>query len=445
MKHFLITFFIFFYSHHHFGQKQLFDLNEKIIYYNGEKTLNYNLNLEKSDTYLISVFQENIDVEVMLKNSTDKSLVYTDLADENKGFDKLEFSPEKTGDYILVIKSVSPKPVPNGIIKINIRKLSKTEITRRDKIKKELESENLKTITTIDIQHFWEAYDELKNSKNYQDSVKVVQEFYLDRGTDGLKEFQKVRYFAAEFYVERIKRYRKFYESVRDNTLLFNKSENFSTLISEIKRIYPEGKSAKIAFVVGPMSTGGTISNNYLLIGIEMLSGDKNCNVSEITNENLKFDILSRSNQQDVLFSVEETVAHEYIHTQQKEIDKNSVQCSLLESVLKEGIAAYIAEKLIMKREKEVQSRAAIYTNENEKHLWSELKNELCSKDVSNWLYNASKIKDRPGDLGYRIGYKIAESFYENAANKKLAIKKMIEMDNPLLFLDKSKYDLKFR
>lgn len=428
-----------------FGQKSMFELNDKIIMYDGKSVLNYDLFLKKDNIYLINVYQENIDVELILTDSTNQKIISTDLADANKGFDKLEFSPKQDGNYKLTIKSVSPEIVPNGIIKINLKQLSKKEIAKRKKIQQELKEENAKPITTIDIQHFWEAYDKLKDAKSHQDSINTIQEHYLDRATDGLKEFQKVRYFAAEFYIERIKMYKKFYESVRNNTLLFSESEDLPSIISEINKIYPESTPAKIALVVGPMSTGGTISNNYLLIGIEMISGDKNCEVSEIKNENLKSDILSRINQKDVLFFVKETIAHEYIHTQQKSVNKNACQCILLEHVIKEGVASFISEKLIMKRNAEVQNRAAIYVNENEKKLWEEMKNQLCTNDLSNWLFNASQSKDRPGDLGYRIGYKIAEAYYENAIDKQDAIKEMIEMDNPLLFLDKSRYDLKFR
>lgn len=428
-----------------FAQDKIFTLNDKTILFDGKKELNYILHLKKGTTYLFSVYQENIDVEIILQDKDNKKIISTDLADGNKGFDKLEYTPNEDDRFKLVVKSVSSDFIPTGLIKINAKKLSKKEIARRKRIEKELRNENDKIISTIDIHHFWNAYDKLNNCKSYQDSVNVIQENYLDLATNGLKEFQKVRYFSAEFFVERIKKYKNFYNSVRNNTLLFSETGNFASIISKISELYPESKPAKITFVVGPMSTGGTISDNYLLIGAEMLSGDKNCDVSEITNENLKSDVLSRTNQTDVFNFVEETVAHEYIHTQQKQIDDNACKCYLLEHILKEGIASYISEKLIMQRKVEVQSRAALYVNENEKQLWNEIKKELCTKDFSNWLYNASTSKNRPGDLGYRIGYKIAESFYENSTDKNNAVKEMIEMDNPLIFLDKSKYDLKFR
>lgn len=428
-----------------FTQEKNFTLNDQVIHFDGEKQLNHSLHLKKGKTYLFSVYQENIDVEMIFQNMNKEKIISTDLADGSKGFDKLEYTPSEDNKYELVIKSVSPELVPNGIIKINVKQMSKKEIERKKRIEKEMRDENNKIITTIDIQHFWSAYDKLKDCRSYQDSVNVIQENYLDRATNGLKEFQKVRYFSAEFFVERIKKYKNFYNSVRSSTLLFSETENLSNIISKVRELYPSGKPAKIAFVVGPMSTGGTISNNYLLIGIEMIGGDKNCDVSEITNENLKSDILSRANQTDVFNFVEEMVAHEYIHTQQKNINISACQCRLLEHILKEGIASYISEKLIMKRNGEVQSRASIYANANEKKLWNDLKKELCSNDFSNWLYNGSTSKELPGDLGYRIGYKIAESFYENSADKNEAVKELIEMDNPLIFLDRSKYDLKFR
>jgi hypothetical protein len=36
--------------------------------------------------------------------------------------------------------------------------------------------------------------------------------------------------------------------------------------------------------------------------------------------------------------------------------------------------------------------------------------------------------------LGYYIGFKISESYYKNAPDKKLAVVDIIEMDNPIEF-----------
>ena len=60
-------------------------------------------------------------------------------------------------------------------------------------------------------------------------------------------------------------------------------------------------------------------------------------------------------------------------------------------------------------------------------------------------MYNYSTVKDKPADLGYYIGYKIAEEYYKNAADKKQAVTDIIEMNDPITFLQKSKYDQKLK
>ena len=53
-------------------------------------------------------------------------------------------------------------------------------------------------------------------------------------------------------------------------------------------------------------------------------------------------------------------------------------------------------------------------------------------------------VKDKPADMDYYMGYRIAKFYYENAKDKKQAVIDIIEMKNPLQFLEKSKYDKRF-
>jgi hypothetical protein len=50
----------------------------------------------------------------------------------------------------------------------------------------------------------------------------------------------------------------------------------------------------------------------------------------------------------------------------------------------------------------------------------------------------------RPPDLGYFMGYKISESYYKNARDKRQAIKDILEINDFDKFLKQSKYHLKF-
>lgn len=52
----------------------------------------------------------------------------------------------------------------------------------------------------------------------------------------------------------------------------------------------------------------------------------------------------------------------------------------------------------------------------------------MCAKESINWLYNGGDVKDKQADLGYYMGYKIAESYYNNSDDKNKAISEIIEM-----------------
>lgn len=86
------------------------------------------------------------------------------------------------------------------------------------------------------------------------------------------------------------------------------------------------------------------------------------------------------------------------------------------------------------------------YGSKNEESLWKEFYEDAkTGKSLGNtdWFYNYRS--NRPADLGYFIGYKISESYYNNSKNKRKAIKDIIEMEDPENFLKKSKYMEKLR
>jgi hypothetical protein len=56
--------------------------------------------------------------------------------------------------------------------------------------------------------------------------------------------------------------------------------------------------------------------------------------------------------------------------------------------------------------------------------------------DLSKWLYNGTI--DKVGDLGYWVGYRIVKSYYQHAADKRQAIRGILEMSDPKAFLARS-------
>jgi hypothetical protein len=62
-----------------------------------------------------------------------------------------------------------------------------------------------------------------------------------------------------------------------------------------------------------------------------------------------------------------------------------------------------------------------------------------------NWLYQDEKAKDKSADLGYYVDYKIVGSCYKNAADKKQAIRDILEIEDFSDFLKASRHADKFK
>jgi hypothetical protein len=107
-----------------------------------------------------------------------------------------------------------PENTDSGRIMICVNSLNKDKIAVRTKIKKELEPENKKNVQTIDIDHFWEAFDNLKNCKSFSDSAASFQKLYLGRATNGLLDFIQVREFTAEKFVNAVSKNYAFYQAI---------------------------------------------------------------------------------------------------------------------------------------------------------------------------------------------------------------------------------------
>lgn len=287
-------------------------------------------------------------------------------------------------------------------------------------------------IVTSDIENFWSAYDRLSSSS---DSVEIFQKYYLDKASPEFQEFLKLRNFTAEEYVESIKKFPSFWKSVRPMTEKIElRKKELIPFFNKMKKLYPLFKQPDVCFAIGTIRTGGTVSEGLILIGAEIAAADSTIDKSEFDDGNFMKAVLGKTG--DIMG----IVAHETIHTQQPEDDENT---SLLEQAISEGAADFLATLLLGKRTMSVATFE--YGAKHEESLWKEFYidvREGKSSGDTDWFYDYRS--NRPADLGYFIGYKITESYYNHAKDKKKAIKDIIEIENPVDFLEKSKYKEKY-
>ncbi|WP_260263731.1 hypothetical protein [Elizabethkingia meningoseptica] len=73
-------------------------------------------------------------------------------------------------------------------------------------------------VYTSDINNFWAAYDQIKDNPANQ-SV-IFKQLFLDKATEGLNVFMKKKEFNEEDYLKALKKYPKFWTSIRKNTII---------------------------------------------------------------------------------------------------------------------------------------------------------------------------------------------------------------------------------
>lgn len=271
-------------------------------------------------------------------------------------------------------------------------------------------------ITAADLSLFWKAYD-LWTSEHKADPARlpeVLQKEYLDKGSQGVKDFIPGRIVSAQHLSQRILRDRSYYESIRHNTEIIQKTiPEIRKDFSELKRLYPDAVFPPVYFVIGAMSSGGTSTDHGLMIGAEMMS-DKN-------SMNPSVDPVA-------------IVMHELIHFQQKHSDDN-----LLSSCLLEGAADFVAE---LTSGHNLNSRNKTYADAHEEELWVKFQEDVAkNQSQGDWLYNYDKAHP---DLGYYMGYKIAQALYQSAKNKGEALRMIIEMRDPQKIFALSGYGKRF-
>lgn len=128
--------------------------------------------------------------------------------------------------------------------------------------------------------------------------------------------------------------YPKFYASIDLQTKnIKNREQEFFNSFIKLKEIYSQAKFPNVYFVVGAFTSGGTVSNNGLLIGLNQYYSSK-----EVTLNEFDFKFKSRLSDWSVLPNI---IAHELIHFQQDGLKKEKTTLSY---VIKVGMSDFIGE-----------------------------------------------------------------------------------------------------
>lgn len=257
----------------------------------------------------------------------------------------------------------------------------------------------------------------------------ILQHDYLDAGTPGLKDFLELRIQSAKNLAYAIATHPKYYAALEKAVPKVAEMEPaIRKSFHELKSIYPDAVFPDVYLVIGVMNSGGTTSDSGLLIGLEMHAKTPETDMGEMGDWHKA--VLGP------LEGLPGIIAHELMHYQQGSDGK-----TLLSHACYEGFADFVGELVSGQN---INEHLRAYGDAHEKELWNEFRGDMDKSELSHWLYQGSKAKDRPADLGYYMGYRIAQSYYGRTPDKKKAVHDILTVRDYKSFLRASKYADKF-
>src|SRR4029077_5974825 len=126
-------------------------------------------------------------------------------------------------------------------------------------------------------------------------------------------------------------------------------------------------------------------------------------------------------------------ISHEYGHVEQLRAVADDEHPTVLQASLVEGGAELVAE--LISGEVGYPHLAAM-TKGHEREIEEQFVPDEDQTDLSHWLYNSTY--EKPRDLGYWVGYRIVKAYYQHAADKRRAVREILEMTDPQVLLARS-------
>lgn len=261
--------------------------------------------------------------------------------------------------------------------------------------------------------------------KSNPDSISAseLQTGYLNPGTKGIKIFTPKRIRSADNLSKWVNARRKSYAKAVEIALPAARSlsDEIEPVFESIQELLKQKKGADVYIVFGALNSGGTASSKGLVIGLEVIT---------------RF----AKTEEEARELIRSVIAHELVHVYQSRVAPFSgLKKKLLAQAIREGFCDFVENRVLNGISASEKERHA-YGLAHEAELWQEFKQAMDGKIYSPWMFDPG-TDGRPADLGYWIGKRICEAYYEKSSDKEVAIQELLKMKNPMKILEKSGYD----
>ncbi|HEV2112469.1 MAG TPA: DUF2268 domain-containing putative Zn-dependent protease [Gammaproteobacteria bacterium] len=280
-------------------------------------------------------------------------------------------------------------------------------------------------IVTTDVTHFWRAFDDAAKVPMEQRAAIYAQEYFAV-GSPGLKDIIPSTLHSPELFSAYVEKHRDFYGKVRLYIRqVVDQKPAVVDAYRRLKALYPDIKFPQhVYFVVGQHSRGGTSSDDGIILGAEMYTAMPG---TPYSYANMPSDIVPFK------------VLHETVHFNQT-VQPEDVNASLLQNSVLEGMADFIASLVLPQPTARQYADRWQYGCAHEAELAARFLQEQGMTKMEPWMYTYEPGDGWAPDMGYWIGYRIDQAYYDRAADKTAALRAMLQVTNFKALLKASGY-----
>jgi hypothetical protein len=271
-----------------------------------------------------------------------------------------------------------------------------------------------------DIENFLQATQAIAGG---MDSTDALRSFYFDPASPGLLMFVEKYDLTVERLRAAMANYPEAYARI-DGTLraLREQEPSFIETYEKISEVLPGAVFPPTYFVVAGHRGIGSGSIEGPLISIEK-------NTPESVEQG----------------DFEPTLVHEMVHMQQLAATGEAYfaifsgpERTLLAHSIREGGATWFAE--LITGGSRHKNEARDYYLASEREIWEAFSLDMYGTDMGDWLWEKPADPEQPQDLGYAIGARIVQTYYETAAEPGRAAMEIMAITDYPEFLSRSGY-----
>jgi hypothetical protein len=259
------------------------------------------------------------------------------------------------------------------------------------------------------------------------DTATFLDTGYFAHGSPGLGIYARMYGRDGDLFVRFLRRNPEYYDSIADLkgrveaqfTAVHQAFVNFDSLYS--RALFPP-----TYFVVGARGPGGANGYRGLYISADSYGAPDDAPLAG--------PYLQKTSKLPHL------VAHELVHFNMALASPRSYMrdWSNLARAIKEGAADFIAELVSGDH---INARAHAFGLAHEADLWQKFKPDMHGTETGEWFWVTPADSAQPQDIGYFLGYRIVQAWYQRAQGRPNAVADIIRTSDYERFLRESGYD----